>query len=85
MGCQGDFNVMPNKSGMERKAVHVISTVPGREMHPEVVENNVIVGDKVTAHSANTIWNVVQYMGWGVLQQLPYCAVLIPCDYDVIP
>ena len=56
---QGGFNVMPYQKVEWNERYYVISTQPGREKCPEVVENNVIVHNKVTAHSANTIQNVV--------------------------
>ena len=61
---QGGFNVMPFEK-MEWNALYSMLFLQyhlnfaGREKRSELVESNVIVHDKGTAHSADTVKNVV--------------------------
>ena len=56
-----------------------------RRKGPALLNNAVILQDNATSHSAACVQNLLQRWGWEILQYPPYCPVLSPCDFDLIP
>jgi hypothetical protein len=54
-------------------------------MHPEVVENAIILHDSAVAHLADATDNVLWQWGVGNFATPPYSPAISPSDYNMIP